>query len=455
MKGNGDYRSVVTAVKSAVKSVIPKGAWSSVLGAAGGAGAGALFGPEATGLGLALGRQAGSLIARATGFGDYNVGKNSFMNKGNPPSFAGGDQSIRVRHREMVSTIGGSTTFNINTTYLNPGNATIFPWLHTVAKNYEQYELHGLFFEYEPLSGSIGSSNPSLGKVMMATQYDVLDPPFASSTELLAYMFSTSSVPCNASAHAVECARRVTQEPILKVRTSALPSGANPQLYDIGNFSIATDGQPSAYVIGQVWVVYDITFHKPKMTPCAGAEWAHKGAAFKAPWDGVNNLDRGLYDVSCTFPMCFVNQTVKTELVPQVAMGSYGGYSSPNRISFAKIGFYLVELLAWTDEPYNNFETTWSCNDVSCDIISEFPSMPNLYGATGTQAVSYTALVRCTSPGGYIGVTFPSQSGLPTKNYAWTAKATCLPFPITDKLKAAGSTQTSTYGSAYPLAIGA
>lgn len=275
-KGKGDYKQIKETVVSALNSVIPKGTFSRILGGLGGA-AGNRFLPGAGGVaGSSIGSYVGDQVARFAGFGDYKQQsrKGGPIRNGNLPNFSGSSLGIRVKHREMFMQVSGSVDFQADRLMINPANATLFPWLSQLADGYEQYIMHGMFFVYEPLSGAINSASAALGDVMMATQYDVFDPTFSTKSEMLNYQFATSVVPCSTGMHAVECSPRETQQRVLKCRHGPVPAGATRQNYDVADFTIATQGQPSVYTCGQLWVVYDVEFLKQKISTGAAARAA-------------------------------------------------------------------------------------------------------------------------------------------------------------------------------------
>jgi len=228
---------------------------------------GSAFGGPA---GALVGKAAGNLLGRVTGAGAYQVRSNSLM--GRPPSF--GMTSVRVRHQEYLADVysgfdlvSAATAFDYRQFYINPGLAATFPWLSSIANNFEEYKFHGLIFEFRTTSGqSVASSNTALGTVMMATEYDVLDPPFPSKVAMEAYMFASSTVPSCSVVHAVECQPKQNVDPVLYIRNTTPPAGADQRLYDLGFFQVATVGMQAAGVnLGEMWVTYDVELLKPKL----------------------------------------------------------------------------------------------------------------------------------------------------------------------------------------------
>ncbi|MBS1983476.1 MAG: hypothetical protein JST16_04830 [Bdellovibrionales bacterium] len=215
---------------------------------------------------------------RIRGHGDYSVAtgtgfKGSAATGGSVPTFASADEGVRIRHREYlgeVSTAGLAFT-NQYVLYLNPGLEQTFPWLSTIAANFEEYEFAGVVFEYVSESAdALASTNTALGSVMLATQYNANNNPFGTKQEMLEYEMSVSSRPSTSILHAVECAKRRTVLPEMYVRTG-LPAQApgKPQdlrMYDWGIFQLSTYGQQTPCVLGELWISYDVILRKPKLS---------------------------------------------------------------------------------------------------------------------------------------------------------------------------------------------
>ena len=241
----------------------------SSLGALGG---GLLGGPS----GAALGSSAGSLISRITGFGDYKVSRNSISMGTSVPTFRSNKGGVVLCHREFLTDVSGSTGFALNDYEINPGLARSFPYLSSIAYNFEEYEFRGLVFEYRPSSGmAVSSTASSLGVVILATDYDVLNTTFTSKQQMESYEFATATIPFTECIHPVECARGSGVLDNLYTRVGAIPPNADQRMYDLGRFQIATSGMQSVYTVGELWVSYDIILKKPRLAPTLGVSYAH------------------------------------------------------------------------------------------------------------------------------------------------------------------------------------
>lgn len=187
-----------------------------------------------------------------------------------------------VRHREYLGAITTSATagnFKIQVYPLNPAQDATFPWLSTIAQNYEEYKPSGLAFEFRSTaSDAIASStNLALGQVMMCTQYDPTDPNFLTDVELLNYSWAQSGKVSDNVVHYVECDPKQSPLSHLYTRAGGTSNSSDLRFSDFGTFSIATAGlQGTSVQIGQLWVTYEFILYKPKI----GNEGAESGGWF-------------------------------------------------------------------------------------------------------------------------------------------------------------------------------
>lgn len=225
--------------------------------------------------GSAVGGFLGDLAQKAfttiTGMGDYTVQQNSLyagsVKSNQPPSFISNASMgiVRLRHREYVtdvSTIGSA--FNMTSYVINPTNPTLFPWLSSIAANFEQWKLHGLVFFFNTNSATaVSSTNTALGTVIMATQYNVNETLFTGKLQMEQYQYCVSTVPSVSAMHPVECKPSLGT---LEVLYTVADNGTEDARFtDFGRFNIATVGQQAACNIGELWVCYDVEFIKPRL----------------------------------------------------------------------------------------------------------------------------------------------------------------------------------------------
>lgn len=227
-------------------------------------------------LGSGLGSKMGSAISRLVGFGDYEVKNNSILTVGGMipagqpiPTFGVMGQATRVRHREYLFDLAvpaTPTAFNNTTLTVNPGDSYTFPWLASLAVQYQQYKFNGLIFEFKTLSSDI-TAGGALGSVIMASNYDVVQPSFADKIQMENSQYAVSGKPSCSQIHTMECLPSATANNLYYVRNTgptSIPAQDN-RFYDLANFQIATSGLPGTTntVLGELWVSYDVSLYKP------------------------------------------------------------------------------------------------------------------------------------------------------------------------------------------------
>lgn len=224
-------------------------------------------------IGKGLGAGAEQLIRWMTGLGDYEVQSNALLVQDPPPMVNDSNKGgTLIRHREYLSDVITSDVagqFKLQSYRINPGLENCFPWLAQVASNYEQYSFEGLIFEFRSMSGdAITGTNTALGSVVMATNYNTLEPNFDSKSAMENHEFGASCKPSCDMMHPIECAPKLTPVTELYVRTDAniIPTDGDPRLYDWGNFQIATVGaQGTSVNLGELWCSYQVRLIKPRL----------------------------------------------------------------------------------------------------------------------------------------------------------------------------------------------
>lgn len=219
-------------------------------------------------VGGALGRGAHAAVKTITGFGDYQISKNSVVyNNDAVPKFTHANPRCTiVAHREFITDIRSSENYEGSIFTINPGNPKTFPWLSNIAANYEEYIFQGIVFEYKTNSAtSIGSTNTALGTVAIATQYNSLAPSFTSKHQIENYEFSNSCVPCESMLHAIECDPSLGNDVKYIFNERDSDENADPRNYNLGKTTIATQGMQAASTIGELWVSYKVCLMKPRL----------------------------------------------------------------------------------------------------------------------------------------------------------------------------------------------
>lgn len=213
-----------------------------------------------------------------TGFGDYEVATNSLLAQATDgqlgsqiPLMVNSKVANIVRHREYLGNVRGSPKdFNSTVYDLNPGLDETFPWGYALANCYTTYRMRGMVAEFVSLSSEYSTSS-YLGYVGMATQYNSLDAPFDNKKVMMNAEYSCSAKPSRNLMHPIECARDQLVTDHLYIRAGDVPPNADKRLYDLGKLTVATGGQLTGNIIGELWITYEIEFFQPKLGGIMGS----------------------------------------------------------------------------------------------------------------------------------------------------------------------------------------
>lgn len=237
------------------------------------------LGPFKAGGALHAGYSQGNVsIPKVHGLGAYNMSniKHNVLIKPDLPEIRNAkyrEGGTIIRHREYLGPVYSSdvaSSFKIDSYPLQPAQSVSFPWLAKIASSYEEYTPNGIMYEFRSTCSDAiaSSSNLALGQIMLATQYDSTDQPFASDIEMLNYSWAQSGKVSDCVQHFIECASN--QSPLTHLYTRAghevTPFADSLRFTDFGRFSIASQGlQGTSINLGQLWVTYEFVFFKPKI----------------------------------------------------------------------------------------------------------------------------------------------------------------------------------------------
>jgi len=364
----------------------------SILGRA----AGSMFGYGM--LGSTVGRYLGSGIGQIMGSGDYQVmgatpEYNVLTAPSQIPQFSTTHATNIICHREYLGDILGTAAFDNNLYPLNPGLSTTFPWLSSIADNYQEYKFHGLVFEFRSLITDFVTSG-SPGVVVMATNYNADVPEYSTKQQMENSEFAVSVKPTNNLIHGIECASKETTIPQRYVRSGPVPSNQDLRLYDYGNFQLATQSNP-VQNLGELWVSYCVEFFKPILQPDVSG----------SPITG-HTVRTGAVNAS---PLGLI----QTSLTGDIGLSVTTSFMSYNAIP----GETYVTTISWVGTTTAGL-TTGACDPTGASNTNLFQWNPTSYvtGGAGTTSnnfmVSYAHKCTLTSPGSVL-LSFPSGWVIP------------------------------------------
>jgi len=213
-------------------------------------------------IGNKLGKFAGSFVDKIFGFGAYDIKCNSLMPCAQVPSMHSSGEMVVIRHRELISEIQSPAGGTIYTFALNPGMESSFPWLSSVATNFQEYRWLGLVYEFKTdLTEFVTSS--TAGYNTMATQYRSDQGPFPSRLDMLNTEYVSEARTIDNFFHPIECDPAENPSKIQYVRSGPLPANSDLKTYDLGLLNFSCYQPPVGTVIGQLWATYEVALYKP------------------------------------------------------------------------------------------------------------------------------------------------------------------------------------------------
>lgn len=234
-------------------------------------------------LGGALGGPAGAVIGQGismiTGYGRYTIKENSISRlSGNSEEFAKmglpmqvptfGPGAVRIQHREYIGDVVYTGESFKNTVFrLNPGSSASFPWLNAVGNSYQQWVPKGIVIYFESTCSEY-TAQVGMGKVVIAANYNVNDPPYTDLLEMMNSQYAVSAKPSLSILHAVECAPNSMAYKRYYTAKDNVP--INP-VNDFCTVQVGVAGLPVGVPLltglGSLWVTYDIELTKPILAP--------------------------------------------------------------------------------------------------------------------------------------------------------------------------------------------
>lgn len=250
--------------------------WGRDIGQMAGSAIGGRFGlgNEGGAIGARFGDWASSgierVIAKRMGRGAYSTNSLIDPQGSHRPIASASDETgdIVITHSEYVQDVIPTTSAFQSQVFqvINPGLPGFVPWLSQIAQYFEEYEMLQCAFEFKSMVTEGNST--AAGTVMMATQYNPLNPPFASKQAMENYEHANSCKMTDSSFHGVECdPSKHGGNSCEYVRTGPVPAGQDAKTYDLAVFQLATNGAAPDINVGELWVHYSIRLSKAKVVP--------------------------------------------------------------------------------------------------------------------------------------------------------------------------------------------
>nr|BCH36664.1 coat protein [Sikte waterborne virus] len=176
------------------------------------------------------------------------------------PKFVRSKGSVTVTHRELISQIDTSAALSVNKGVtnlyrVNPSNSVLFPWLQTLATNFDQYTFERVRLQYVPLCGTT-----TTGRVALYFDKDSQDDPPSNRIELANMAHLTETSPW------AEASLNIPTDRIKRFTNDSATT--DTKLIDLGQIGVGTYGSTGVAAAGDLFIHYTVTFYEPQ--PSAG-----------------------------------------------------------------------------------------------------------------------------------------------------------------------------------------
>nr|WOC94069.1 coat protein [Krkavce tombusvirus 1] len=173
------------------------------------------------------------------------------------PKFVKSKGSVTIIHRELIGQFDTSVGLVVNSGIsgnlyrVNPSNAVLFPWLQSIASNFDQYKFERVRLQYVPLCGT-----STTGRVALYFDKDSQDAEPGDRVELANMAHLTETSPW---------AEASLNLPIDNTKRFLNDSATtDTKLIDLGQVGIGTYGSSSVAAAGDVFIHYAVTFYEPQ-----------------------------------------------------------------------------------------------------------------------------------------------------------------------------------------------
>lgn len=164
-----------------------------------------------------------------------------------------GLDTYKVKHEEYITDISGSVDFSVRKFRVNAADIFCFPWLSSLAPNFEKYRFQKLEFKLKPQAPS---TKP--GVVMLAFDYDPTDPAPGSKAAMMQYDDATRVNSWS------EVSMKFKPVGDKYTATSVSTDASQQRLEDAASLFVATQAQDDTAAITELWVSYVVELKTPQ-----------------------------------------------------------------------------------------------------------------------------------------------------------------------------------------------
>nr|WRQ65005.1 structural protein [Tolivirales sp.] len=199
------------------------------------------------------------------------IAKNNATRTSNPVIKQNG-KCVTVTHREYIGEITAPNAgYVVRGFNVNPGLASTFPWLSSIAIRFESYLFDRLHFSYQP---TCPSTTP--GSVMLAIDYDASDALANNKVTLMSYEGATRTNPWDETTFNARSSD-LHKFGIQRYVRGGIVTG-DIKTFDAGIFQLATQNTPATdTTLGELYVEYTVRLFTPQISAVAAGNFKNSG----------------------------------------------------------------------------------------------------------------------------------------------------------------------------------
>jgi len=290
---------------------------------------------------------------------------------------------------EEVANVNGGDNFAAVQYSINPGQATLFPWLSKEAVLYEKYVFTQLEFYYQTLLNA--TSATAIGKVVYSVDFDAADAPPTTKQQAMDSEPAVSCAPWENMCLSIPKSQlRQAYTDGKYVRPGGLPGATDIKTYDLGNLNVITDSQGATTAIGELHVRYSGYFMNRVLEATTGAPNNNSVAFFQSVGDeasGATTVAKNLALATATVNgIVAVNTAGSFVLPPGNYLVDYDVQVTDTSVSYltTKADMQVAGVSVWAAGNVPSVALASTGGTVSTSLAGSV-----FYASNGTSAVTF------------------------------------------------------------------
>jgi len=184
-------------------------------------------------------------------------------------------RSLLISEDEFIGNVNLTSASFTNTQYkINPGDSTTFPWLSTIAANFNKYQFRSLKFYVKRIASEFADAG-KIGDIILSCNPDAADPAPVAENQVFDLQMRDNAMPCEDFALNKLSMAELNKQDSFYVRVGAAPANTDIKTYDCGVLNLSTIGTATSGTCGKLFVKYSCFLHSPVLVQPAQGGLVH------------------------------------------------------------------------------------------------------------------------------------------------------------------------------------